>query len=219
MIRKIIFFTFAAISLLVLPRAALAGPTQEMEENKIMKEKYVGTRYAGSEVNIYKLPDETSEVLDTTLINTSFEVIEERDGWSMITAELGNAFIKSEFLVVSEVPVFSYTDEDLYIMAHVLAGECQNCSDEEQLYVGSVVLNRVAHSQFPNTVKGVAFQKGQYACTKDGNYYREPTTKNWLNARTLFEKGSLLPWNVVWQSGGRQGKGIYLKTRWHYYCY
>lgn len=219
MIRKIIFFTFVAISLLVLPRAALAGPAQEMKENEIIKEKYVGTRYAGSEVNIYKLPDETSEVLDTTLINTSFEVIEERDGWSMITAELGNAFIKSEFLAVSEVPVFSYTDEDLYIMAHVLAGECQNCPDEEQLYVGSVVLNRVAHSQFPNTVKGVVFQKGQYACTKDGNYYREPTTENWLNARTLFEKGSLLPLNVVWQSGGRQGKGTYLKTRWHYYCY
>lgn len=113
----------------------------------------------------------------------------------------------------------SYTEEDLYVMAHVLAGECQSCPDQEQLYVGSVVLNRKNHPSFPNTIKGVVFQKGQYSCTRDGNYYREPTQRNWANARTLLENGSVLPANVIWQSGGRQGKGVYLKTRWHYYCY
>lgn len=113
----------------------------------------------------------------------------------------------------------SYTEEELYIMAHLLAGESQNCPDEEQLYVGSVVLNRVAHPSFPGTIKGVVFQKGQYSCTRDGNYYREPTERNWANARTLLESGSVLPGNVIWQSGGKQGKGVYLKTRWHYYCY
>lgn len=113
----------------------------------------------------------------------------------------------------------AYTEEDLYVMAHVLAGECQSCPDQEQLYVGSVVLNRKNHPSFPNTVKGVVFQKGQYSCTRDGNYYREPTERNWANARTLLENGSVLPANVIWQSGGRQGKGVYVKTRWHYYCY
>ena len=39
----------------------------------------------------------------------------------------------------------AYTEEDLYVMAHVLAGECQSCPDQEQLYVGSVVLNRKDH--------------------------------------------------------------------------
>lgn len=113
----------------------------------------------------------------------------------------------------------AYTEEDLYVMAHVLAGECQSCPDQEQLYVGSVVLNRKNHPSFPNTIKGVVFQKGQYSCTRDGNYYREPTERNWANARTLLENGSVLPANVIWQSGGRQGKGVYVKTRWHYYCY
>lgn len=113
----------------------------------------------------------------------------------------------------------SYTDEDLYVMAHVLAGESQSCPDQEQLYVGSVVLNRKNHPSFPNTIKGVVFQKGQYSCTRDGNYYREPTQRNWANARTLLENGSVLPGNVIWQSGGRQGKGVYIKTKWHYYCY
>ncbi len=107
----------------------------------------------------------------------------------------------------------------MYVMAHVLAGECQSYPDEEQLYVGSVVLNRRNHPSFPDTVRGVVFQKGQYTCTRDGNYYREPTGRNWENARRLLESGSVLPGHVIWQSGRRQGRGVYIRTRWHYYCY
>ena len=118
-----------------------------------------------------------------------------------------------------EAGTLSYTEDDLYVMAHVLAGECQSYPDEEQLYVGSVVLNRKNHPSFPDTVRGVVFQKGQYTCTRDGNYYREPTGRNWENARRLLESGSVLPGHVIWQSGRRQGRGVYIKTRWHYYCY
>lgn len=113
----------------------------------------------------------------------------------------------------------TYTEEDLYILAHVICGEAQNYSDEEQLYVGSVVLNRVSHGSYPNTIQGVVFQRNQYSCTRDGNYYRTPTERNWANARYLLENGSILPDNVVYQSGGRQGKGVYLRTSRHYYCY
>lgn len=112
-----------------------------------------------------------------------------------------------------------YTQEDLDILAHVICGEAQCYSDEEQLYVGSVVLNRVADSRYPNTIRGVVFQRGQYACTRDGNYYREPTAANWYNARYLLENGPILPANVVYQSGRRQGRGVYVRTKYHYYCY
>ncbi|MCD8083487.1 MAG: cell wall hydrolase [Clostridiales bacterium] len=113
----------------------------------------------------------------------------------------------------------AYTDEDLTILAHVLAGECQSYPDEEQLYVGSVVLNRVTSSHYPNSIKEVVFQKHQYSCVSDGNYYREPTERNWANARQLLENGSVLPSYVIYQSGGRQGRGVYLKTPYHFYCF
>ena len=116
-------------------------------------------------------------------------------------------------------PKRSYTEEELYILAHVICGEAQSYSDEEQLYVGSVVLNRVNSDRYPDTIKGVVFQKNQYTCTRDGNYYRTPTERNWANAKYLLENGSILPANVVYQSGGRQGRGVYLKTSKHYYCY
>ncbi len=116
-------------------------------------------------------------------------------------------------------PYRGWTEEDLYVLAHVICGEAQNCPDDEQRYIGSVVLNRMNSGRYPGTIKGVVFQPGQYSCTRDGNYYRTPTAANWANARWLLENGSVLPGNVVFQSGGRQGKGVYLRTGYHYYCY
>jgi len=113
----------------------------------------------------------------------------------------------------------AYSGEDLEILAHVICGEAQNCDDQEQLYVGSVVLNRKNHSAYPDTIWGVVFQRGQYACTRDGNYYRTPTEANYRNARWLLENGSVLPGNVVYQSSHRQGRGVYLQTKHHKYCY
>ena len=86
------------------------------------------------------------------------------------------------------------------------------------MYVGSVVLNRVKSDEFPNTIKEVVFQKGQYACIKDGNYYRKPTDSNWENARRLLENDSVLPDDVLFQSTCEQGVEVYLKTKYHYYC-
>lgn len=167
-------------------------------------------------VNIRQEPNTNARILGQSLLNTSFEVILEIDGWSMITTENGYAYIKSEYLSDKEV---TYSQEDLYVMAHVLAGEAQFCGDLEQRYVGSVVLNRVVHSNFPDSIKEVVFQRKQYSSVADKNYFREPTESNWSNARWLLENGSILPEYVVYQSRGKQGEGVYLKTKWHTYCY
>ncbi len=113
----------------------------------------------------------------------------------------------------------AYTEKDLYILAHVICGEAQSYPDSEQLYVGSVVLNRMNSGRYPGSIEGVVFQSGQYSCTRDGNYNRTPTAANWANAKWLLENGSILPGNVVFQSGGRQGRGVYLRTSYHLYCY
>lgn len=65
--------------------------------------------------------------------------------------------------------VQGWTEEDLYVLAHVICGEAQNCPDDEQRYIGSVVLNRRNSGRYPGTIKGVVFQPGQYSCTRDGN--------------------------------------------------
>lgn len=121
-------------------------------------------------------------------------------------------------------PSNSYSEKDLEILSHIICGEAQSYSDELQLAVGSVFLNRVKDPRFPNTFEEVAFQKKQYACIKDGNYYRKPTDRNIANAKHLLENGSVLPENVVFQAEFKQGKGVYKtikvdKRRKMYFCY
>ena len=123
----------------------------------------------------------------------------------------------SEDKPVSTEP--SYTQDDLEVLAHAICGEAQSYPDEEQLYVGSVIINRKNHKAYPNTIRGVVFQRGQYACTWDGNYYRQPTQANYRNAQWLLENGSILPGNVVYQASFKQGSGVYLRTKYHRYCY
>jgi len=112
-----------------------------------------------------------------------------------------------------------YTEEDLEILTRVLTGECQAGTWELQIAVGSVVLNRVAHEAYPNTIKGVVFQRGQYACTWDGNYYRTPTERNREAARWLLTYGSQIPANVVYQAQFRQGRGVWKKIGSEIFCY
>lgn len=177
---------------------------------------YAKTMYCtGNNVNIRSENNLNCKVLDQAFINTSFDVAEECDGFWKITTEDGYAYVSSLYL--QDEPV-SYSQRDLYLMAHLLAGEAQPCSDQEQRYVGSVALNRVKSSKFPNTLEEVIYQKGQYSCTWNGMFDREPTKRNWNNAKWLLTHGSILPDKVVFQSGTLIGK-LYLKTDCHYYGY
>ena len=111
--------------------------------------------------------------------------------------------------------------QDIELLAHLIMGEAgdSRISDEHLYYVGSVALNRVADDDFPNTLKEVIYQKGQYACTDDGNFDKEPTDRCWEIAQELLDKGSILPDSVVYQSEFEQGSGVYKKIGNTYFCY
>lgn len=114
---------------------------------------------------------------------------------------------------------FGYSDEDLYVLEHVIAGECNDCSWDMKISVGSVVLNRVADERFPDTIAEVVFQEGQYACTWDGNYYKEPTEETKKAAKYLLENGTQIDESVVWQAEFVQGNGVYDQISSMYFCY
>ena len=116
-------------------------------------------------------------------------------------------------------PVDMVDPGELYLLAHLLCGEVQTGSWETQIAVGSVVLNRVADRSYPDTLKGVIYQRGQYACTWDGNFDRTPTERNWAVARYLLENGSQIPANVVYQAQFKQGHGVYGKFGREILCY
>ena len=117
-----------------------------------------------------------------------------------------------------------YTEEDLYILSHIISAEAGNCSEDMMLSVGSVVLNRVRDDRFPNTIEEVVFQQGQYSPTWNGAYYAEPTEAACEVAKTLLEEGPTIDPSVVWQAEFPQGQGVYdtIDSPWGttmYFCY
>lgn len=127
-----------------------------------------------------------------------------------------------DFIPPEPIPVVETVNEtDVEMLAHLLNGEAGAdwCSDEMVYYVGSVVLNRVNSDRFPDTLEEVIFQKGQYACTWDGNYDKTPSERCYKIAEDLLINGSVLPSNVVFQAEFEQGSGIYKKVQNMYFCY
>lgn len=132
-------------------------------------------------------------------------------------------FTSEEFIesVIGEPEILNYTNEELELLAHLIFAEAGSnwCSDKMQQYTGSVVLNRIASKYYPNTMREVIYQPGQYSVVKSGAINKIPNERAYNVARFLLENGSVLPENVIFQSQHIQGNGIYEKVQNMYFCY
>lgn len=68
-----------------------------------------------------------------------------------------------------------FTSNDIYLLAKVIAAEARGESYTGQVAVGAVILNRVEHSSFPDSISGVVYQAGAFSCVTDSNWKVEPT--------------------------------------------
>lgn len=64
-------------------------------------------------------------------------------------------------------------DNDLKLLARIINAEARGESYAGQVSVGAVVLNRVSHPSFPNTIAGVIFQEGAFTAISDGQWNAE----------------------------------------------
>lgn len=63
-----------------------------------------------------------------------------------------------------------YSNNDVELLAKLIAAEARGESYKGQVAVGAVVLNRVEHSSFPDSIAGVIYQKGAFSCVNDSNW-------------------------------------------------
>ena len=63
---------------------------------------------------------------------------------------------------------------DVTLLAKLIYGEARGESYTGQVAVGAVVLNRVKHSSFPNTIAGVIYQSGAFDAVSDGQINLTP---------------------------------------------
>jgi hypothetical protein len=115
----------------------------------------------------------------------------------------------------------NYTQEDINLLAEVMYHENWN-TDSEHLaayYTGAVVMNRVKSKEWPNTIKEVLYQRGQYSTTKKF-FTKEIPAECYELAEMILRDGTPdVPENVIFQSMRKLGKGTWKKVNTDYFCY
>ena len=61
-----------------------------------------------------------------------------------------------------------YSNSDVALLANIISAEARGEPFEGQVAVGAVVLNRVEHPSFPDTLAGVVYQPGAFTAITDG---------------------------------------------------
>lgn len=72
---------------------------------------------------------------------------------------------------VHEAETRSFSDEERKILLRIASAEAEGEDTEGKALVMLTVLNRVADEEFPDTVKGVVFQHGQFSPVRDNGRY------------------------------------------------
>ena len=62
----------------------------------------------------------------------------------------------------------NFSQSDIQLMARCVNGEARGEPYAGQVAVAAVILNRVKHSSFPNSIPGVIYQPGAFTATVDG---------------------------------------------------
>ncbi|MBY0222686.1 spore cortex-lytic enzyme [Mammaliicoccus sciuri] len=70
-----------------------------------------------------------------------------------------------------------YSDQDIKLLANAVYGEARGEPYEGQVAVAAVILNRIEHADFPDTVGGVIFQPGAFTAVSDGQIWLTPNER------------------------------------------
>ena len=78
---------------------------------------------------------------------------------------------------------------DAALLARLISAEARGEPYIGQVAVGAVVLNRIKHPSFPNSLSGVSYQSGAFSCIDDGQF-NEPVADSAYRAANEALNGS-----------------------------
>ena len=110
------------------------------------------------------------------------------------------------------------TGDDFELLARVVYAESNTESLEGQQAVAEVVLNRRAAENFPDTVRDVLYQPGQFA-TASMLERVTPTQNNYTAVWLALYGEPVLPMDVVYFSRGAENRNIWGRIGAHVFCY
>lgn len=113
------------------------------------------------------------------------------------------------------------SNKDVMNLARIIQAENGGHEDDEALVLtGVVVLKRVKSKYYPDTIMGVISQNGQYSTYADGKFWNEPSKRSMRIAKKLLSTSIVhdYPDNLVFQAEFEQGRAVYKKLGYEYFC-
>ncbi len=92
-------------------------------------------------------------------------------------------------LGITENSGTSVGSSDYNLLARVISAEARGEPYNGQVAVGAVIMNRVKHPSFPDTISSVIYQKGAFDCMYDGQI-NEPVAESAYRAAQEAMNGS-----------------------------
>ena len=99
------------------------------------------------------------------------QIKEQEENIAVLKAKLAEEIRMAELAAQSswrDISEVSFGEGDRYLLANLIYCEAGGESYEGQVAVGSVVMNRVLSSVYPNTITGVIYQSGQFSPVASG---------------------------------------------------
>lgn len=95
------------------------------------------------------------------------------------TGVAGPQTLKALGISIGSVP--SATEANINLLARIISAEARGEPYKGQVAVGAVILNRIEHPSFPDTLSGVIYQNGAFTAIVDGQF-NEPVASSAYNA-------------------------------------
>ena len=157
-------------------------------------------------------------LLGSTKVQAKVDDVQEID----FQARISEMAKTHRILMDKMIAYVEFKHESINLLAEVAYWENWHTDKDKltALWTMGVVKNRVESEQFPNTVKDVLYQRGQYATTKYF-YTKELPEECYEMARDVWENGVPdMPDNVLFQSQQpKLGRGHWKVLNGEYFAY
>ncbi len=95
------------------------------------------------------------------------------------TGTAGPLTLKALGISIGTIP--AATESNIYLLARIISAEARGEPYTGQVAVGAVILNRIEHPSFPDTLSGVIYQNGAFTAIVDGQF-DQPISDSAYNA-------------------------------------
>lgn len=141
----------------------LLGNKQEiaLQGNKESEDSYNAEYEAELATESAESEDSYNEEVENEILEETVESQAKSD--TMTESEIG----EENSIFVSSL----YSEKDYELLCEITYAEAGNQTEEQQVAAAATILNRVESNIFPNTIKEVIMQRGQFASTRNGHIY------------------------------------------------